>query len=504
MAEQILSREHFYIGTTMPLDRLLTFFYTHPGFHMNNVLSMFSIQLFVTGIFLISVLAQAMPLCDATTMAKTTNPVTDLTMLNALENGCFAVAFVYGWIRQSVIAILFVLLMSYLPLLAQLLSEHGFVRAMIRLGKHMLSLTPLFEVFSTQIYAFALMTVGFGQGGSAYISTGRGFATSHIPFHSLFSLFSESSIHFGLRLMFLLVPAFFAAGMPSAIWFFWLVALTLCISPFLFNPHQFSAKELIFDYQKFLNWLFYSDVEDLTGGMAMGDDACFHSWIRAYHRKRTRLTGIRHLLSTSSSSTTFTENPLRSHKLVVMLHELLIPFLTTVILFSAEVSILTSPHWQKHFAPLSIFYLLLISMLPLMANFVVLAAVLPVTFLTGGVSSLAGGEQRWNCRVARFIVFLAKVVAIASYPAAFLTLWLSCSGIVLHFILMTVCAVSLHRLVLRAIVIFCIPPEIDPISAHRCWVTGRWQINSFQWHFIYTPITFVFFSYLTASPSVKA
>ena len=36
MSEQMLSREYFYLGTQLPLDRFLSFFYAHPGFHLNS------------------------------------------------------------------------------------------------------------------------------------------------------------------------------------------------------------------------------------------------------------------------------------------------------------------------------------------------------------------------------------------------------------------------------------------------------------------------------------
>lgn len=37
MGEQMLSREYYYLGTQLPIDRFLTFYYGHPGFHINNV-----------------------------------------------------------------------------------------------------------------------------------------------------------------------------------------------------------------------------------------------------------------------------------------------------------------------------------------------------------------------------------------------------------------------------------------------------------------------------------
>lgn len=39
MGEQMLSREYYYLGTQLPIDRFLTFYYGHPGFHINNIVS---------------------------------------------------------------------------------------------------------------------------------------------------------------------------------------------------------------------------------------------------------------------------------------------------------------------------------------------------------------------------------------------------------------------------------------------------------------------------------
>ena len=47
MGEQMLSREYYYLGTQLPIDRFLTFYYGHPGFHINNMLVILSVQVFV-------------------------------------------------------------------------------------------------------------------------------------------------------------------------------------------------------------------------------------------------------------------------------------------------------------------------------------------------------------------------------------------------------------------------------------------------------------------------
>lgn len=47
MGEQMLSREYYYLGTQLPIDRFLTFYYAHPGFQINNILIILSVQVFI-------------------------------------------------------------------------------------------------------------------------------------------------------------------------------------------------------------------------------------------------------------------------------------------------------------------------------------------------------------------------------------------------------------------------------------------------------------------------
>jgi len=43
----MLSREYYYLGTQLPMDRFLTFYYGHPGFHINNILVILAVQIFM-------------------------------------------------------------------------------------------------------------------------------------------------------------------------------------------------------------------------------------------------------------------------------------------------------------------------------------------------------------------------------------------------------------------------------------------------------------------------
>ena len=92
---------------------------------------------------------------------------------------------------------------AFLPLFLQELTERGVIRAVIRLGKHFLSLSPIFEVFSTQISSHSVLS-NLAFGGARYIATGRGFATTRISFAILYSRFAGPSIYLGMRTLLLL------------------------------------------------------------------------------------------------------------------------------------------------------------------------------------------------------------------------------------------------------------------------------------------------------------
>ena len=92
----------------------------------------------------------------------------------------------------------------YLLLIVVELTERGAGCAIISLTKHFTSLSPVFEVFSTQIYCHSILS-NLNYGGARYIAAGRGFATSRISFSTLYSRFAGPSIYFGMRILMMLL-----------------------------------------------------------------------------------------------------------------------------------------------------------------------------------------------------------------------------------------------------------------------------------------------------------
>ncbi|CAG1979510.1 unnamed protein product, partial [Fusarium graminearum] len=75
MGEQFLSREYYYLGTQLPLDRFLSFYYAHPGFHLNNMFIMFSVQMFMITMVNLGALRHETVACEYNRNVPITDPL---------------------------------------------------------------------------------------------------------------------------------------------------------------------------------------------------------------------------------------------------------------------------------------------------------------------------------------------------------------------------------------------------------------------------------------------
>ena len=272
MGEQILSREYYYMGTQLPLDRFLTFYYAHLGFHINNLFIQLSLQMFMLTLVNLNGLAHESIIC----IYDKNKPITDILY----PLGCYNLSPAIDWIRRYTLSIFIVFFISFVPLLVQELIERGIWRMCYRVGRDFISLSPLFEVFTAQIYSSSLIN-NVCVGGARYIATGRGFATSRIPFSVLYSRFADSTIYMGARLLIMLLFSTVAHWQPALLWF-WAIIVAFLFSPFVFNPHQFAWDDYFIDYRDFIRWLSRGNTK-------------WHrnSWIGFVRLTRSRITGLK-------------------------------------------------------------------------------------------------------------------------------------------------------------------------------------------------------------------
>ena len=95
MGEQMLSREYFYMGTQLPLDRFLSFYYAHSGFHLNNLFIMLSIHLFLLVGANLAALTSESTICEYDRFRPITDP--------KRPHGCYNLIPVVHWFAEMYI-----------------------------------------------------------------------------------------------------------------------------------------------------------------------------------------------------------------------------------------------------------------------------------------------------------------------------------------------------------------------------------------------------------------
>ncbi|KAF9962526.1 1,3-beta-D-glucan synthase [Mortierella alpina] len=455
MGEQMLSREYYYLGTQLPLDRFLTFYYAHPGFHINNIFIMLSVQLFMFSMMFIGSMASSVQIC------------TDVA-----ENGCVNLVPVYDWIKRCVLSIFIVFFIAFLPLFLQEFMERGFVRSLVRLGKHFMSLSPLFEVFVTQIYTNSILT-NLSFGGARYIATGRGFATTRTPFALLYSRFAGPSLYLGMRTLVMLIFASLTMWVPHLI-YFWVSVLALVISPFIFNPHQFSFTEFLLDYREFLRWL------------SRGNSRIHaSSWISYCRTLRTRITGYKRKRLGHPSEKLGGDMP-KANFGVIFVSEIIFPFLQLAVCVLCYTFVRSFPTGvDNQGAAIYTSGLLRIAVFAL-GPIVLNAAVLATLF---GISLMIGPCMNMCCvKFGSVMAAIAHAAAVLTMLGFFEALWALEAWNTSHAILGIIAAIAVQRFVFKVLIAVFLTREFKHDETNRAWWTGKWHGRGLGTHAISQPL----------------
>lgn len=301
------------------------------------------------------------------------------------QAGCYNLIPVFDWIKRCIVSIFLVFFIAFLPLFLQgkyvrftdaacthvftELVERGTGKAILRLAKHFLSLSPIFEVFSTQIYSNSILS-NLTFGGARYIATGRGFATSRISFSILYSRFAGPSIYMGMRNLLLLLYATMSIWIPHLI-YFWLSVLSLCIAPFMFNPHQFSFADFIIDYREFLRWMSRGNSRTKAS-----------SWYGYCRLSRTMITGYKKKKLGHPSEKLSGDVPRASWRSVIF-SEIVMPICMAIIFVVAYMFVKSFPDEKGHIAPSPLVRIAVIAIGPVVWNAAVLLGLFFVSLFFG-------------------------------------------------------------------------------------------------------------------------
>ncbi|KAK7014870.1 glycosyltransferase family 48 protein [Favolaschia claudopus] len=446
MGEQMLSREYYYLGTQLPIDRFLTFYYGHPGFHINNILVIYSVQIFMLTLVYLGTLNKQLSICELNSSGNPIGPP-----------GCYNLLPVFDWIRRCIVSIFLVFFVAFLPLFLQELVERGTGKALLRLGKHFLSMSPVFEVFSTQIYSQSILS-NLTFGGARYIATGRGFATTRMSFSILYSRFAGPSIYMGMRNLLLLLYATMSIWIPHLI-YFWLSVLSLCIAPFLFNPHQFSYADFMIDYREFLRWMSRGNSRTKAS-----------SWYGYCRLSRTMITGYKKKKLGHPSEKLSSDVP-RASWHAVILSEVVYPICVAIIFIVAYMFVKSFPDPKTGKQnPSPLIRIGLVALGPMVWN----ATVLLTLFF---ISLFLGPMMESFAKFGAVMAALAHGLALLGIVAFFEFFWFLELWDASHAVLGLIAVIAIQRAVQKIFISVLLTREYKHDEVNRAWWTGKWYGN---------------------------
>jgi 1,3-beta-glucan synthase len=267
------------------------------------------------------------------------------------------------------------------------LVERGTWKAIWRLIKHFVSLSPIFEVFSTQIYTHSILN-NLTFGGARYIATGRGFATTRIYFNVLFSRFAGPSIYLGMRILIMLLYVTLTIWTPHLI-YFWISILALCLALFWFNLTSSFSPTLSLTTGMFV----VSSETDIFGfniftreflrWMSRGNSRSHNnSWIGYCRLSRTMITGYKKERLGHPSEKLSGDVP-RAPLRAALWSEIIFPICTAVIFVVAYMFVKSFPDPNGKYPPSPLIRIAVISLGPIVWNAAVLLTLFLVSLFLG-------------------------------------------------------------------------------------------------------------------------
>ncbi|EAU84099.2 1,3-beta-glucan synthase [Coprinopsis cinerea okayama7 len=457
MGEQMLSREYYYLGTQLPIDRFLTFYYGHPGFHINNMLVILSVQTFIVTMVFLGSMNSRLTICEYTKSGQ----------MIGNQGGCYNLVPVFEWIERCIISIFLVFMIAFLPLFLQELVERGTFKAVFRLAKQFGSLSPVFEVFSTQIYTHSILS-NLTFGGARYIATGRGFATTRIFFNILFSRFAGPSIYLGMRTLLMLLYVTLSLWTPFLL-YFWVSILALCIAPFWFNPHQFVFSDFIIDYREFLRW------------MSRGNSKSHNnSWIGYCRLSRTMITGYKKKKLGNPSEKLSGDIP-RATWRAVLFSEIFFPVFMAVLFTIAYMFVKSFPDEDGNYPPSPLIRIALISLGPIVWNAAILLTQFLISLFLGPIFSAK------NSNFGSVMASITHGLGVLGMVGAFEFLWVLERWNTADAVLGLIAVIAIQRAFHKILISVFLSREFKHDETNMAWWTGRWYGRGLGNHVLSQP-----------------
>ncbi|XP_068657012.1 callose synthase 12-like isoform X1 [Aristolochia californica] len=254
--EQVLSRDVYRLGHRLDFFRMLSFYYTTVGFYFNSMLVVLTVYAFLWGRLYLALSGIEDSIMK---QANSTNNAALGTILN----------------QQFIIQLG---LFTALPMIVENSLEHGFLSAIWDFLTMQLQLASVFYTFSlgTRTHYFGRTIL---HGGAKYRATGRGFVVQHKSFSENYRLYARS--HFVKAIELGVILTVYASHSPIGRDTFvyiimtissWFLVVSWILAPFVFNPSGFDWLKTVYDFDDFMNWIWYS------GGIFTKSDQSWETW----------------------------------------------------------------------------------------------------------------------------------------------------------------------------------------------------------------------------------
>ncbi|GAY34506.1 hypothetical protein CUMW_011850 [Citrus unshiu] len=239
--EQALSRDVYRLGHRLDFFRMLSFFYTSLGHYFNSLMVIITVYTFLWGRLYLALSG----------VEKAVKNSTNNKALSTLLNQQFLVQF--G-------------LFTALPMIVENSLEHGFLPAVWDFLTMQLQLASLFYTFSlgTRAHFFGRTIL---HGGAKYRATGRGFVVQHKSFSENYRLYSRSHFVKAIELGVILIVYAFHSPVAEDTFVYiamsitsWFLVVSWMMSPFVFNPSGFDWLKTVYDFDDFIDWIWFRGV----------------------------------------------------------------------------------------------------------------------------------------------------------------------------------------------------------------------------------------------------
>ncbi|KAA0062056.1 hypothetical protein IC582_026113 [Cucumis melo] len=236
--EQVLSRDVYRLGHRLDFFRMLSFFYTTVGFFFNTTMVILTVYAFLWGRLYLALSG------IENAIASESNNGALATILN----------------QQFIIQLG---LFTALPMIVENSLEQGFLQSIWDFLTMQLQLSSIFYTFSmgTRAHYFGRTIL---HGGAKYRATGRGFVVQHKSFAENYRLYARSHFIKAIELGLILTVYASHSAVSSDTFVYiamtftsWFLVISWLMAPFVFNPSGFDWLKTVYDFDEFMNWVWY-------------------------------------------------------------------------------------------------------------------------------------------------------------------------------------------------------------------------------------------------------